>query len=118
MQAQTAVSVLVCGLFKLPYFYFTGFSQRVLVFGSIPQRGSGSAATPDRLHVFTPGVLFPKVLGKRLKLNPLVVTIALFIRSWIWGAMGLILAIPITGAMKIIFDHIDSLRPFGMWLEE
>jgi hypothetical protein len=32
--------------------------------------------------------------------------------------MGLILAIPITGAMKIIFAHVDALRPFGMWLEE
>jgi predicted PurR-regulated permease PerM len=58
------------------------------------------------------------VIGKRLQLNPLVVTIALLVRGWIWGAMGLILAIPITGTMKIIFDHIDSLRAFGRWLEE
>jgi predicted PurR-regulated permease PerM len=70
------------------------------------------------LHVFAISVLYPKLIGKRLKLNPLVVTIALLVWGWIWGAMGLILAIPITGAMKIIFDHIDPLRPFGMWLEE
>jgi predicted PurR-regulated permease PerM len=70
------------------------------------------------LDMFAISVLFPKVIGKRLKLNPLVVTIALLVWGWIWGAMGLILAIPITGAMKIIFDHIDTLRPFGAWLEE
>jgi hypothetical protein len=30
----------------------------------------------------------------------------------------LILAVPITAAMKTIFDHVDSLRPFGAWLGE
>jgi len=70
------------------------------------------------LHIFTISILFPKLIGKRLKLNPLVVTIALLVWGWLWGAMGLLLAIPITGAMKIIFDHVDSLRPFGVWLEE
>ena len=61
--------------------------------------------------------LFPKVIGKRLQLNPLVVTIGLLVWGWIWGAMGLILAIPIMGALKIIFDHIAALRPFGAWME-
>jgi predicted PurR-regulated permease PerM len=32
--------------------------------------------------------------------------------------MGLILAVPITGAMKIVFDHVDGLRPYGTWLGE
>jgi predicted PurR-regulated permease PerM len=76
------------------------------------------AAVVFGLDMFAINVLFPKVIGKRLKLNPLVVTIALLVWGWLWGAMGLILAIPITGAMKIIFDHIDGLRPFGMWMEE
>jgi predicted PurR-regulated permease PerM len=76
------------------------------------------AAIVFGLDMFAVNVLFPKIIGKRLRLNPLVVTIALLVWGWIWGAMGLILAIPITGAMKIIFDHIDTLRPFGKWLEE
>jgi predicted PurR-regulated permease PerM len=70
------------------------------------------------LDMFAVNVLFPKVIGKRLQLNPLVVTIALLVWGWLWGAMRLILAIPITGAMKIIFDHVESLCPFGRWLEE
>ena len=32
--------------------------------------------------------------------------------------MGLILAIPILAAMKIIFDHVETMRPFGAWLGE
>jgi predicted PurR-regulated permease PerM len=70
------------------------------------------------LHVFGINVLYPKILGRRLQLNPLVVTIALMVWGWIWGGMGLVLAVPITGAMKIIFDHIESMQPYGAWMGE
>ena len=73
-------------------------------------------ATVLGLHVFAMNVLYPKVLGKRLQLNPLVVTIALLIWGFIWGAMGLILAVPIMAAIKIVCDHTPSLRPIGEWL--
>ena len=70
------------------------------------------------LHLFALNVLYPKMLGSRLKLNPLAVTIALLFWGWIWGAIGLVLAIPITGALKIIFDHVESMKPFATWLGE
>ena len=70
------------------------------------------------LHLFGLNVLYPKMLGSRLKLNPLAVTIALLFWGWIWGAIGLVLAIPITGALKIIFDHVESMKPFATWLGE
>ena len=41
-----------------------------------------------------------------------------FLLGWLWGAIGLLLAIPITGAMKIVFDHVESLKPYGAWLGE
>ena len=63
-------------------------------------------------------VLYPKLIGKRLQLNPLAVTIALLIWGWLWGAVGLILAVPLTAALKIIFDNVESLRPYGAWLGE
>jgi predicted PurR-regulated permease PerM len=70
------------------------------------------------LHLFAINVLYPKVLGRRLQLNPLAVTIALLFWGWLWGAWGLILAIPLTAAMKIIFDHIEALQPYGAWMGE
>jgi len=131
------LSVLVFAFFKLPYFYFLGFISGFLslmpylgvVLALLPPLAAGIGtltgsgmivvgASVVGLHILTISILFPKLIGKRLKLNPLVVTIALLVWGWLWGAMGLILAIPITGAMKIIFDHVDSLRPFGVWLEE
>jgi predicted PurR-regulated permease PerM len=70
------------------------------------------------LHLFGINVLYPKFLGSRLQLNPLAVTLSLLFWGWLWGPMGLVLAIPLTGAVKIIFDHIESLRPYGVWLGE
>ena len=129
--------VLAFSLLKIPYFYFLGFISGFLslipylgtILAMLPPLAAGIgtlsgpgiiavAAVVFGLDMIAINVLFPKVIGKRLQLNPLVVTIALLVWGWIWGAMGLILAIPITGAMKIIFDHIHALRPFGRWLEE
>src|SRR5256885_15962341 len=63
-------------------------------------------------------VMWPsfQIVGKRLRLNPLAVTLALLFWAWIWGAMGLILAVPIVGATKIICDYVDSFRGVGGWL--
>jgi predicted PurR-regulated permease PerM len=33
-----------------------------------------------------------------------------------WGAVGLVLAIPIIGGLKIVFDHIKPLKPYAAWL--
>jgi len=70
------------------------------------------------LHLIALNVLYPKFLGNRLQLNPLTVTIALLVWGWLWGAVGLVLAIPITAAMKIVFDHVQSLKGYGAWLGE
>ena len=129
--------VLAFSLLQIPYFYFLGFISGFLclipylgtILAMVPPLAAGIgtlsgtgiiavAAIVFGLDMFAVNVLFPKLIGKRLQLNPLVVTIALLVWGWIWGAMGLVLAIPITGAMKIIFDHINTLRPFGRWLEE
>ncbi len=69
-------------------------------------------------HVIALNVLYPKIIGRRLQLNPLAVTLALLFWGWLWGAMGLILAVPLTATIKIIFDHVESLRAWGDWLGE
>jgi predicted PurR-regulated permease PerM len=69
-------------------------------------------------HLIALNVLYPKIIGSRTQLNPLAVTLALLFWGWLWGAMGLLLAVPLTAAMKIVFDHIRSLRGWGSWLGE
>lgn len=73
-------------------------------------------ATVVLLHLFALNVFYPKVLGKRLRLNPLAVTLGLLFWAWLWGAMGLILAVPIMATLKIVCDHVEALQPLGAWL--
>jgi hypothetical protein len=68
------------------------------------------------LHVLTMNVLYPKIVGKRLRLNPLAISLSLLFWAWIWGGMGLILAVPLVGATKIICDYVEPLRGLGAWL--
>jgi len=131
------LSTAVFGVMGVPYFYFVGFISGF--FSLVPYLGVPLAMAPPLLaslgvvhgsgfllivltvfglHLFALNVLYPKFLGKRLQLNPLAVTVALLFWGWIWGAMGLILAVPMTAALKIVFDHIEGLRPFGVWLGE
>ena len=133
----SGASMFVFALLGIPYFYFigvlSGFLSLVPYLGVILAlfppilAGLGQIGSEDifiivlsvfSLHVFALNVLYPKIIGKRLQLNPLAVTIALMFWGWLWGAWGLILAVPITGAMKIIFDHVERLRPYGAWLGE
>lgn len=60
----------------------------------------------------------PKVVGSSVKINPLASLVALFAWGSLWGLMGLILAIPITGMMKLVFDEIPTLKPYGFLLGE
>src|SRR5271168_427236 len=68
------------------------------------------------LHLITANLLFPAMVGKRVHLNALAVTVALLFWGWIWGAAGLILAIPITATIKVLCDNIESCQPIGRWL--
>jgi predicted PurR-regulated permease PerM len=49
-------------------------------------------------------------------LNPLVVTIALMFWGTLWGAIGLLVAIPITAAIKAVCDNVSSLQGFAKLL--
>lgn len=134
---MSVCSVVIFGFLGVPYFYFLGFISGFLslmpylgiALAMLPPIAAGIGTMSDArllmvgatvlgLHLLAMNVLYPKILGSRLQLNPLVVTISLLIWGFIWGAMGLILAVPIMAAVKIICDHVASLRPIGEWMGE
>lgn len=67
-------------------------------------------------HLIALNLLYPKLVGPRVHLNPLAVTVALMAWSALWGAMGLVLAIPITAAIKAVCDNIPRLEAWGRLL--
>jgi predicted PurR-regulated permease PerM len=68
------------------------------------------------LHLVALNLLYPKLVGSRVHLNPLVVTVALMLWGTLWGGIGLLLAIPITAGIKAVFDNVASLQGYGKLL--
>lgn len=68
------------------------------------------------LHLFALNLLYPKFVGSRVHLNPLVVTLALMLWGMLWGGIGLLLAIPITAGIKAVCDHVEGLESYGKLL--
>jgi len=73
-------------------------------------------ATTAVFHLIALNLLYPKLVGARVHLNPLVVTVALMLWYLLWGGAGLVLAIPVTAGMKAAFDNIPSMRAYGRLL--
>ena len=68
------------------------------------------------IHVLALNLVAPELVGRRVQLNAVAITISLLFWGWVWGGMGLLLAIPITATLRVICDHTESLQPIGRWL--
>ncbi len=131
-----AITTLVFWLFQLPYPFLLGPLSGFLTL--VPYIGLPLALLPAllgslvRYHTMPPyliiltivavlhligmNLLYPKIVGPRVHLNPLVVTVALMFWSAVWGAAGLILAIPLTAGLKAVCDNVKPLEPYGRLL--
>lgn len=76
------------------------------------------AVTVMLVHLIAVNLLTPRIVGRRVKLSAISVTLALMFWGWLWGGIGLLLAIPITAAFKAVCDNVGSLKPLGTWLGE
>jgi len=68
------------------------------------------------IHVLALNLIAPQLVGRRLRLNAVAITVSLLFWGWVWGGMGLLLAIPITATLRVVCDHTDSLKHIGRWL--
>ncbi len=60
--------------------------------------------------------IVPKVVASQVKISILVSLTAVLAFGVLWGIPGMFIAIPLTGIMKLIFDHVDNLKPWGFLL--
>jgi predicted PurR-regulated permease PerM len=58
-------------------------------------------------------MLTPPLMGRAEKMSVLAVFLGLLLWTWIWGAWGTILAVPMLVAIKSVADHVPSLKPIG-----
>lgn len=58
----------------------------------------------------------PRLLGSRLAVSPLVILVALLVWSWIWGAAGALIAVPLTVLILVVCAYFPPLRPIALLL--
>jgi predicted PurR-regulated permease PerM len=58
----------------------------------------------------------PVVMGRSLTLNPVLVLLSLMFWGWIWGVVGVILAVPILATFKIFCTHLEPMEPLAEFM--
>lgn len=84
-------------------------------FDSVPQ----ALAAPvilAALVAISAEVITPYVLGRGLLLNPVAIFIAILLWGWLWGIVGVLLAVPLLASLKIICERVEPLHPIAEFL--
>ncbi|WP_425599817.1 AI-2E family transporter [Luteimonas aestuarii] len=62
-------------------------------------------------------LLTPIILGKRMALSPLVLILALMLFGWLWGIIGLLLAVPLLVCVKLVLARVEGMEGWARLLE-
>ena len=111
---------LIVALFNLiPYVgIFTALLLSALITfatGSI-EKATYVAICVLGIHAVDSNFLLPTIVGSKVKLNALITFLGIVAGEMIWGLSGMFLSIPIMAIFKIIFDRVESLKPWGYLL--
>jgi predicted PurR-regulated permease PerM len=60
--------------------------------------------------------LVPKIVASKVRINALASIVAVLAGGLIWGIPGMFISIPLTALCKVVFDHVEGLKPFGLLL--
>jgi len=66
------------------------------------------------IHFIDANLLMPRIVGRRVKMNPLITIVAVLLGNLLWGIPGMFLFIPLFGILKIIFERVDDLKPWAI----
>ncbi len=112
---------LITGIFNLiPYIgIFTS-----LLLGTFITFATGATATKILLvaityvvvHLIDSNVLLPVIVGSKVRINALITVLGVISGEMLWGISGMFLSIPVIAIAKIIFDRVETLKPWGLLL--
>lgn len=69
------------------------------------------------LHTLEGQIITPIVLGRRMALSPLMLILALMLFGWLWGIIGLLLAVPLLVCVKLVLARIEGLEGWARLFE-
>jgi predicted PurR-regulated permease PerM len=70
------------------------------------------------LHLIAGNMLVPKLIGARVRIGPVAVTVGILFWGWLWGVFGIMLAVPLTAFIKAVADTRPSLIHISNFLAE
>jgi len=114
---------ILCGLLEIVPFV-GNITGTVLTLLMALSQGAGSnmiigiLVTYGCVQFIQTYILEPLVVGAKVKINPLITIAGIVVGELIWGIPGMILAVPVIGILKIIFDNMEDLKPFGFLMGE
>lgn len=68
------------------------------------------------IQLFDNNYIVPIIVASKVKINALFSMIAVLIGNLLWGIPGMVLSLPLLAIIKVIFDHVESLQPWGYLL--
>ena len=112
---------LITGLFNIvPYIgIFTATALSALItFATAASAGKMALVVVALLgiHIVDANVLLPIIVGSKVRINALITLLGVIIGESSWGIAGMFLAIPVIAVGKIVFDRVETLKPWGMLL--
>lgn len=113
---QAAVWGILAGVFNsIPYFGPIIVSGGLLVVGLVQTGNAVQAVKVSAAALVITSLegwlLTPPLLGKAERMHVVVVFLGVLLWTWIWGAWGTILAVPMLVIVKAVADHLESLKP-------
>lgn len=60
--------------------------------------------------------IVPKIVASKVKINALFSILVVLVGNMLWGIPGMFLSIPLLAIVKVIFDHLESMKPWGYLL--
>ncbi len=66
------------------------------------------------IHILDANVLFPRIVGGRVKMNPFITIIAVIVGEFLWGIPGMFLFVPIIGIVKLVCERVEELHAWAL----
>jgi len=60
--------------------------------------------------------IVPKIVASKVKINALFAIVVVIFGNALWGVPGMFLSLPLLAIVKVICDHVESLKPWGLLL--
>ena len=114
---------IICGLLEIVPFVGNLTGTALTLTMSLVQGGGmnlviGILVTYALVQFIQTYLIEPLVVGAEVSINPLFTIVGLVAGELLWGIPGMVLAIPLMGIAKIVFDHVEPLKPYGYLIGE